>query len=80
MTLLTVKDIYRKHIVPLTYTERQELLALIERATPKSGFAPGGNKRKPKLSSLRGVGADIWEGIDAQEYVNQLRDQWERPL
>ncbi len=27
---------------------------------------------------LRGVGKEIWEGIDAQEYVNGLRDEWER--
>jgi hypothetical protein len=27
---------------------------------------------------LRGVGKEIWEGIDAQEYVNRLRDEWER--
>ena len=80
MTLLTVKDIYRKHILPLTYTERQELLSLIERATPKSGFTPDSSKRRPKLSNLRGLGSGIWEGVDAQEYVNQLRTEWERPL
>ena len=27
---------------------------------------------------IRGVGKEIWEGIDAQEYVNRLRDEWER--
>lgn len=30
-----------------------------------------------RLSDLRGLGADIWEGIDAQEYVNQLRSEWD---
>jgi len=80
MTLLTVKDIYRRHILPLTYTERQELLALIEQATRKSEFALDSTKRKPKLSNLRGLGIGIWEGVDAQEYVNQLRNEWERPL
>ncbi|MEA5513469.1 hypothetical protein [Nodularia sp. UHCC 0506] len=31
---------------------------------------------KPKRSilELRGLGKDIWSGIDAQEYVNQERD------
>ena len=28
------------------------------------------------LDALRGLGRDIWEGTDAQEYVNQLRDEW----
>jgi hypothetical protein len=33
-----------------------------------------------RLSELRGLGKEIWEGIDAQKYVNQLRNEWdERP-
>ncbi|HLU10354.1 MAG TPA: hypothetical protein VK003_11845 [Oceanobacillus sp.] len=29
------------------------------------------------LLELEGLGAEIWEGIDAQEYVNQLRSEWD---
>ena len=29
------------------------------------------------LSELRGLGKEIWEGIDAQDYVNQMRDEWD---
>jgi hypothetical protein len=33
-----------------------------------------------RLSELRGLGKEIWEGIGAQEYVDQLRSEWdERP-
>ena len=33
---------------------------------------------KPKRSilELRGLGKEIWNGADAQEYVNQERDSW----
>lgn len=33
---------------------------------------------KPKRSilELRGLGKEIWNGIDAQEYVNQERNSW----
>jgi hypothetical protein len=31
-----------------------------------------------KLSELRGLGKEIWEGVDAQEYVNRLRDEWDK--
>ena len=33
---------------------------------------------KPKRSilELEGLGKEIWNGIDAQEYVNQERDSW----
>jgi hypothetical protein len=29
------------------------------------------------LLELEGLGAEIWEGVDAQEYVDELRDEWE---
>ncbi len=28
------------------------------------------------ITGLRGLGKEIWRGIDAQEYVNQERDSW----
>lgn len=33
---------------------------------------------KPKRSilELRGLGKEVWKGVDAQEYVNQERDSW----
>lgn len=29
------------------------------------------------LLELEGLGAHLWEGIDAQEYVNELRREWD---
>jgi hypothetical protein len=37
-------------------------------------------RRQRRLSELRGLGKEIWEGIDAQEYVNQLRSEWDERL
>lgn len=31
-----------------------------------------------RWSDISGLGKEIWAGIDAQDYVNQLRDEWER--
>jgi len=33
---------------------------------------------KPMRSilELRGLGKEIWQGIDAQEFINQERDSW----
>jgi len=33
---------------------------------------------KPKRSilELRGLGKEVWHGIDAQDYVNQERESW----
>jgi hypothetical protein len=47
----------------------QELLTLYhERITH-----PEAEKPSHSITELEGLGAEIWEGIDAQEYVNELR-------
>ncbi|MFN6468874.1 MAG: hypothetical protein RMY36_004250 [Nostoc sp. SerVER01] len=33
-------------------------------------------KPKHSILELRGLGKEIWNGVDAQEYVNQERDSW----
>jgi hypothetical protein len=33
-------------------------------------------KPKHSIFELRGLGKEIWNGVDAQEYVNQERDSW----
>ena len=33
--------------------------------------------KKHSIAELRGLGKEIWTGIDAQEYVNRERDSWD---
>ena len=33
-------------------------------------------KHKSDITELRGCGKNIWVGIDAQKYVNKLREEW----
>ncbi|MBN2374285.1 hypothetical protein JXL19_10915 [bacterium] len=33
--------------------------------------------QKNDFYNIKGVGKEIWEGIDAQEYVNKERASWE---
>lgn len=62
----------------LSIEERKELVkALVDMLTepqqPKS-------KRKRSLREFRGLGAHLYDGTDAQAYVNQIRSEWdERP-
>jgi len=56
----------------LSVEERKELIKLLvdsltEDVPPK----------QRSLLELAGLGAEIWEGIDAQEYVSQLRSEWD---
>ena len=32
--------------------------------------------KSKNFSAIKGVGKAIWKGIDAQEYVNQERSEW----
>jgi hypothetical protein len=43
-------------------------------------LVPSDASLEPKhdIMELHGLGAETWKGIDAQDYVNQLREEWER--
>ena len=68
--------IYDEHIKSLAPEERLELLALIARELAAEGVASA-SKPRHSILELDGLGKEIWEGVDAQEYVNALRDEWE---
>ena len=62
----------RRQVENLTPDEQlrllEELAALVRRRiTPKP---------KRSIMELEGLGKEIWQGIDAQEYVNRERDSW----
>jgi hypothetical protein len=53
----------------------QEQKELAKRLIDMMDVAPA--KPTRRLSELRGLGKEIWQGIDVQEYVNQMRDEWD---
>jgi hypothetical protein len=75
MTAAELAEIYQKHIKALPREERLQLVALIahELATED---APS-EEPKHSVLELRGLGKEIWNGVDGQEYVNGLRDEWD---
>ena len=69
--MATYREI-RRQIENLTPDEQlrllEELAAIVrQRITPKT---------KRSIMELEGLGKEIWQGIDAQEYVNRERDSW----
>lgn len=56
----------------LTAEERKELTKLLIDMMD-AGHPPA----QRRLSELRGLGKEIWQGIDAQKYVDQLRSEWD---
>jgi hypothetical protein len=73
---MTVEEIYERHVKPLSVEERLRLLAMTAQDLAQQPPEPT-TKRKRSIMELHGLGKEIWEGIDAQEYVNGLRKEWD---
>lgn len=56
----------------LTPDEKLQLLADIAVMLSQQVIA----RPKHSILELEGLGKEIWEGIDAQEYVDQERNAW----
>ena len=69
-----LNTLYQRHIRPLSPTEKLELIAIISRQ-----LASETQSLEPPVSimALHGLGKEIWQGIDAQNYVSELRREWE---
>jgi hypothetical protein len=68
-------EIYKQYIRSLPPEERLQILALMARdlASETSQVGHGAGR---SIMGLHGLGKHIWEGVDAEEYVNQLRAEW----
>ncbi len=75
MSTMTVEQLYQHHIKSLSISERLRLVALITQELSALTFAE--SPRQRSLLELEGLGEEIWAGIDALEYVNELRKEWD---
>ena len=66
--------LYENQIRRLPADERLRLVELISHDLAE---AEKGESGKRSILELHGLGAEIWNGIDAQEYVDKVRDEWE---
>jgi hypothetical protein len=56
--------------------ERRQLInTIIMTFGGRAGQAQSDSRRS--LRELRGRSREIWEGVDAQDYVSRLRDEWD---
>lgn len=59
----------------LSIEERKQLMkGLIDLLAEPVSSAP----KSHHLRELRGLGKEIWQGVDAQVYVDQQRDEWDQ--
>jgi hypothetical protein len=69
---LTYND-YVRGIQTLKPEEQLSLIELLSAGLKKSITE---KRIKHSILELEGLGAEIWEGIDAQEYVRKERESW----
>ena len=76
---MTVLDLYDHHVRTLSAEEQLELVALIAQKMASAAHAAvaAAAPAKRSLLELEGLGSDLWQGVDAQSYVNGLRDEWD---
>jgi hypothetical protein len=68
---MTFQDMV-KEIPALSVEERKQLIHLLVES-----LTPADDTSQPSILELEGLGAEIWDDVDAQEYINQLRSEWD---
>ena len=72
--------------VPLTYDDYvrgikglrpEEQLSLVEIISARLKRTLARKKPKHSVMELEGLGADVWKGIDVQQYVRRERESWD---
>lgn len=53
----------------LTEVERKELIEALHLRTE--------SPQPQHITEMRGLGKDLWQGIDPQDYLNAERDTWD---
>ena len=72
MKNMSAETIYRE----ISRLPSNEKIILLYKLISEISHSIKGNGRA-NIYDIRGVGKKIWEGMDAQEYVNRERASWE---
>jgi len=68
------RRVYELYVRALPRGVQLELLAVIANEAAQASEPPGGEG----LRDLAGLGREVWAGVDADSYVRDLRDEWDR--
>jgi deoxycytidylate deaminase len=81
------EQIYQEHVQMLPMNEQLRLISLVTQSLAntssvhtKTVLSRTTHADKHSIMELHGLGAETWQGVDAQTYVDELRDEWEREI
>jgi hypothetical protein len=78
MSTANAEEIYERYIKALPADLRLRIVEIVVRELAAQAPEKGKDKEQPRdLMDLHGLGKEIWEGVDAQAYVNHLRSEWD---
>jgi hypothetical protein len=75
MATKRVEEIYEEYIEALPAVDRLRLVELIAHGLAETVHDI---PQWRSLLDLEGLGEEIWQGLDPQTYVNELRDEWDQ--
>ncbi|HEY9647803.1 MAG TPA: hypothetical protein V6C88_15615 [Chroococcidiopsis sp.] len=65
-----------RQVEQLLPAERLELVQKVLEGLKKPNFPENSTLAKRRVSEFYGIAPNLLEGRDAQEWVNELRDEW----
>ena len=68
---------YNDYVRGIKFLNIDEQLTLLEIITTKLKKTLNKRRRKNSIMELEGLGANIWKGIDAQDYIRKERESWD---
>jgi hypothetical protein len=85
MTMSAHSQDYSKaaqHAQRLTHQELAQLVAelaalLAKQTAPQQQQAQEKPRKRHSITELKGLGKEIWAGVDVKEYINGERDSWD---
>jgi hypothetical protein len=60
----------------LPVEQRKQLISLIVDSLTE----PDADQQEHSILEIEGIGAGLWQGVNAQEYVDRLRSEWDERL
>jgi len=67
------KNLYEEHIKPLPREQQVQLLNILRDELENDDD----NVESHSILELHGLGREIWQDVNARDYLNELRDEWE---
>ena len=67
---------YNDYVRGIKFLNIDEQLTLLEIISTRLKKSIGKKRKKNSIMELEGLGANIWKGIDAQDYVHKERESW----